>query len=199
MISQDHPFFFVLENIKSAQDITFHLSKYKYVPDSLLDEREVLAVSGREFTVDWVNAQIESLREDQELALHSRVTCNSRTFHIPMIDFSMPRGSSPDWFSRLQYYLPRRVLLNLALFMSGNSFHAYSSVLLSPKEWLEFMARLLLINRRGGDEIVDVRWVGHRLLGGYSSLRWSNNSGQYKAMPAKAALESSGMRRYRRP
>ena len=38
---------------------------------------------------------------------------------------------------------------------------------------------------RDGQEIVDSRWIGHRLIGGYSSLRWTNNTGMYRSEPSK--------------
>lgn len=50
------------------------------------------------------------------------------------------------------------------------------------------MGHLLLINPRNGAEVVDTRWVGHRLIGGFGSLRWSNNSGQYLGLPTRVAF-----------
>lgn len=70
-------------------------------------------------------------------------------------------------------------MLNMAVYGSGRSFHVYSTTLLGPKDWFDFMGRLLLINPRGQKEIVDTCWIGHRLIGGFGSLRWSNNSGMY--------------------
>jgi hypothetical protein len=45
------------------------------------------------------------------------------------------------------------------------------------------MGRLLLLNLPEKPCLVDTRWVGHRLIGGYAALRWSA-----KMHPRKPAL-----------
>ena len=71
---------------------------------------------------------------------------------------------------------------------SGRSFHAYSLRLISPKEWREFMGRLLLLNLPGRSSFIDSRWVGHRLVAGYASLRWTANSEQYTCQLHKFSI-----------
>ena len=184
MITEDHPYFFIEQIASDNKDAKFHLSKYKYTPDSLLDEREVLTVASGEFTQTWVDHQLSLLRNDQELALHSSVTIKNRTYHVPMIDFAFSTEPSPRVLDRIHALLFKSVFLTLNFYETGRSFHAYSTSLMTPSEWLEFMGRLLLVNPKGDrDAIVDTRWVGHRLISGYCSLRWSNNSGQYLRMP----------------
>lgn len=184
MIPEDHPFHFLFSLFRRA-DATFALSKYVYTPDSLMDEREFIRLPGEALTKDWVEAVVASLRPDQELALHSNVRLNGRNWHIPMIDFSLEKMMSEDVFDRMSRYLPKSLMLNMAVYSSGRSFHAYSTTLLGPKEWHDFMGRLLLINPRNAEAIVDTRWVGHRLIGGFGSLRWSNNSEQYLGLPSR--------------
>jgi len=184
MISSNHPYYF-LTKLFSEEDAQFEFSKYVYQADSLFDDREILTVAGAELTPEWIEAEIEALRPDQELALHSRVKIKNRTYHIPMIDFSMDGPIVDQSFDRLRYFLPRKVILSLAIFASGRSYHGYSTAILEPKEWIEFMGRLLLINKRNGPEVVDTRWIGHRLIGGYCSLRWTNNSGLYEGEPRR--------------
>ena len=129
---------------------------------------------------------IYSLDIDQELAFHSLIkTKYGKTFHIPMIDFS---SSSLDIeiYYRLKNFIDYKILSNMVFFKSGNSFHAYSTKLLTHKEWLSFMGSLLLINPPNSSiNIIDNRWIGHRIMSGYASLRWSNNSGIYKTIPHK--------------
>jgi hypothetical protein len=161
----------------------FHLSKYTYKADSLFDERDCLSVHSDTFTENWVAQTITSLSSNQELAIHSNVIIKGRTWHIPMIDFAAEMEISRQTIDRLRQFLPRSVFLNMAFFASGRSFHAYSTALLSPKEWHGFMGRLLLITPARGTELIDSRWVGHRLIGGFCSLRWSNNSGLYRGEP----------------
>jgi len=189
VIEQGHPYEF-LKVLREKPHAIFHLSKYVYKADSLLDERQYLSVSASDFSEEWVNREISSLRPDQELAIHSTITISGRTWHIPMIDFAVDGAIAGEMLDRLRLFLPRAVALNLAIFTSGRSFHAYSTALLSPKEWIGFMGRLLLVNPRDRKEIIDSRWIGHRLIGGFCSLRWSNNSGLYLGAPSRIKLPS---------
>ena len=187
MISENHPFHFV-QSLFQRDDASFSFSKYVYTPDSLFDERELISLCGEELTEDRINREIESLRPDQELAMHSNMRIKGRSFHIPMIDFSTEESFSGEVFDRMSRYLPKKIMLNMAVYASGRSFHAYSTTLLSPKEWFDFIGRLLLVNPCNRPDIVDSRWIGHRLIGGFGSLRWSNNSGQYLGMPSRIAF-----------
>ena len=184
MITENHPFHY-LSTLFRQEDAIFTLSKYAYIPDSLMDERELINVSGDKLTPNWIEATMASLRPGQELAFHSSVRIRDRNWHIPMIDFSIEKGVSQKIFDRMSCYLPKSLMLNMALYSSGRSYHAYSTTLLGRKDWQDFMGRLLLINPRNSKNIVDTRWIGHRLIGGYSSLRWSNNSGQYLTLPSR--------------
>lgn len=184
MIDQNHPFYF-LSSLFRKEEATFEFSKYVYTPDSLLDEREIFPAAGEDITEEWIQSTFLLLRPDQELAIHSKVSIAGRNWHIPMIDFSLEEEMSQEVFDRMSRYLPKSLMLNMAVYSSGRSFHAYSTTLLTPKEWHHLMGRLLLINPRHVNDVVDTRWVGHRLIGGYGSLRWSNNSGQYLGPPTR--------------
>lgn len=188
MINTDHPYFFV-ERLRDKKNIIFQLSKYIYKPDSLFDEREFIDISSEDLTEENIVKLIKSLNSDQELAIHSKVTVNGRTFHIPMIDFSIKGPLTIDTVYRLNQFIKKNICNNMEFYNSGRSLHAYSTTLISPKQWFEFMGRLLLINTKG-KEIIDNRWIGHRLLGGYSSLRWSNNSGLYLCEPHTIKLHT---------
>ncbi len=189
MIDRDHPYFF-LSKIFANEEARFYLSKYVYKEDSLLDHRKIITVSGSQLTAEWVDGLISSLSPDEELALHSRVDINKSSYHIPMIDFATHQLSART-VERLRYFLPKEVVMGLAFFDSGRSYHGYSLSLLSSKKWREFMGRLLLINPREGNAIIDSRWVGHRLIGGYCSLRWSNSTGVYIKVPNNVANVST--------
>ncbi|MGC1520222.1 MAG: hypothetical protein WA803_01670, partial [Steroidobacteraceae bacterium] len=75
-------------------------------------------------------------------------------------------------------------------FDSGRSFHAYGLQLISPGEWREFMAKLLLLNLPEGEHLIDARWVGHRLVAGYGALRWSANSDFYLQVPRATQIRA---------
>lgn len=187
MITELHPFHFI-QQLFLRGEATFSFSKYIYTPDLLFDEREFLSFSGEELTEMRINQEIASLRSDQELALHSNVRIKGKNFHIPMIDFSTEKTVNREMFERMSLYLPKTLMLNMAVYSTGRSFHAYSTTLLTPKGWFDFMGRLLLINPRNQPDIVDSRWIGHRLIGGFGSLRWSNNSGMYLGLPSRISF-----------
>lgn len=184
MITADHPLHFVLPALKS-KDGTCHLSKYVYTPDTLFDQRVYLKVPSREMSASWLAKVLAELRTDEELAFHSTFVFRGRTWHVPMIDFAAEPQVLLNSIDRLRMYLPRPVYQSLALFSSGRSLHGYATTLLSPKEWLEFKGRLLLANTRGMSELTDTRWIGHRLLGGFSALRWSWNTAHYVDAPRR--------------
>ena len=182
-----HPIQFILE-MPSKQDFEFAFSKYRYEPDSLIDERVSFRISGAEVTEAWLESVILGLETGQELALSSTVRHihSKRTLHFPMIDFSIPPSESKTIYDRLVKYLSKEVLMNMYVYNSGRSLHAYSATLLTKPKWIDFMGRLLLVNPQGRCfEVVDTRWVGHRLMGGFASLRWSNSSGLYLSYPQK--------------
>lgn len=184
-VSNRHPFRIVsLLLDRYGPDLEFEFSRYIHTPQQLLDKREVFTKKGTQIVESWLNEIFDSLRDDEELALHSKVRRRDRNYHIPMIDFVCK-----DWSYRLESelanYLPRSVVRELLVFSSGRSFHAYGLTLLEPKEWHELMGRLLLINPPDAVPYVDTRWIGHRLIGGFSSLRWSCNTGAYKKYPER--------------
>jgi hypothetical protein len=102
--------------------------------------------------------------------------------HIPLIDFS---SDNEELVLAESEKLAKEYGTNAYLFNSGRSFHFYMNTFLSVEEWVKFMGRILLMNV--DQEIVDSRWVGHRLLAGYASLRLTANSNQYKKQPTLIA------------
>ena len=184
MIDENHPYFFISKQ-KRFLDSKLNFSKYIYRPDSLIDERKHFSIKGNRLSLDAINEAIRSLEPYEELAMHSTVVINKRTYHIPMIDFALKEELDSKSIQRLQIFIGKPILQNMSFFRSGRSFHAYAHKLLEPKEWIKFMGGLLLVNKANEPDIIDTRWVGHRLVGGYSSLRWSCNTPHYKSMPSK--------------
>ena len=185
MITRDHPFYLIKELIKDSS--TYTLSRYIYLPDSVSDEREFFYVKGSDFNQKMISDSLSNLNQDQELAFHSIVKDQyGKIRHIPMIDFTVKSEIDRDTYFRLKYILDKKIFNSLVFYSSGRSFHAYSTTLISNSEWKNFMGKLLLVNPSNSENsIIDTRWVGHRLLSGYSTLRWSNNSGKYLNLPQK--------------
>lgn len=181
-----HPINFLIEILERyGDDLTVSFSKYHYRPASLIDERVTMEVLGRDVSWDWLRSILSELSDGWELALNSRVRDRrNRILHIGMIDFA--EGTNIDSIrDRCILVFGSNVWSSMCLFDSGRSFHGYVGVLLRPKNWIEFLGKCLLMNEGGKSQVVDSRWVGHRLLGGYCALRWSANSSYHGAMPVR--------------
>lgn len=179
----------IVELLQRAASVNSRLSfsRYLYRPQSPFDERETFTVPLSEVDSEWLLSEISALKAGWELALNSIVESErSRRFHIPMIDFAKTYIDTDD------LVLMRRILgaslaNDLAFFDSGRSFHAYGTRLVEPAEWRRFMGSLLLLNLPQSEPLVDSRWVGHRLVSGYSALRWSSNTQTYLQIPRRVS------------
>lgn len=188
---ESHPISVVYDLVNRYGDgFVLSFSRYLYRPQSPLDEREVFNVGVSEVGQSWLEDQIGQLHDGWELALNSEVIdSRNRRFHIPMIDFA---GRETSFFFTKYFRAIVGVGFNdsMLVFDSGRSFHAYSPTLISNKAWVRFMGGLLLLTLPGQTQIVDDRWVGHRLRGGYSALRWSCRSGNYLKIPEFVSLSN---------
>lgn len=183
-----HPIRFLIEVIHDhGEDLKFSFSKYFYRPGSIFDQRTTVTVSGLEINDEWLSCQLESLEDGWELALNSKVIdSRNRTHHLGMIDFAS--GIDLERVrNQVKRLLGEEMLLRMSCYESGRSFHGYFNCLLRPGEWQEFLGRLLLMNEVEQRQIVDARWVGHRLMGGYCALRWSKNTSWYQSYPTKVS------------
>jgi hypothetical protein len=157
-----------------------HFSRYTYEPQSLTDRRVLMSAPLSSITPNWLAEQLRLLGSQEELAIHSKLTKGDRVIHIPMVDFAVPTGSAGDVAPSIERHLG----VSLQLFHSGRSFHGYGRQPVPNDEWVRLMGLMLLENLPGRAPVVDARWIGHRLVAGYSSLRWSRNTDRYLAWPA---------------
>lgn len=178
-----HPFFHVFEVSIDWGEVDFEFSVYEYKPQSILDNRTTITVNSNYFDSDWLDSTLASLEGNDELAFNSRIRRGGRYRHLPLIDLNCSVEELDLAKRALRKVLPNRDFVNLVFYDSGRSIHAYGVHLLGQNEWIRFMGRLLLANFPGEIDAVDTRWIGHRLLGGYSSLRWSSNSSHYIKRP----------------
>lgn len=177
-----HPISLIQPWLQSAdEDWLATLSRYQYFPQQIEDRREIITVKLGVLTPNWLNDQLCSLPEGCELALHSVLRQGRRELHIPMVDFSAA-SIEPELVVDWAY---RYLGITLKLFDSGRSFHGYGTELITRSKWIKLMGLLLLSNMPKEPPLVDARWVGHRLLAGYSALRWSYNSSNYLRIPTK--------------
>ncbi|MBI4995967.1 MAG: hypothetical protein HZC22_03530 [Rhodocyclales bacterium] len=150
------------------------------------DERLRFTVSIDQVTPAWLTHQLLALEPAQELALESKVRVNGAVRHIPMLDF---RGMTKGQLTAIMEVFPSEYAEGLHVYFSGRSYHAYFATLLTPAQWIRFMGSALLCNTPSDPSVVDQRWVGHRLISGYSALRWSRNSPHYRSYPQRIQPE----------
>lgn len=182
---KSHPIGFLKEALPKSKQIILEFSRYRYKPQSLFDDRSIFSLNYIELTDDWLSKTFDSLLPDEELAIHSAIKVDGKRYHIPMIDFCCTPKQLEEAKRIVSKLLPNNISSTLNFYDSGRSMHAYAASLLSPKEWIKFNGRLLLCNLPNKEPIVDSRWIGHRIIAGYSSLRISCNTPTYKKMPVK--------------
>lgn len=184
-LSKRHPFYWVKNVLDKnlLMNYSIELSIYKYIRQSFLDERNIKRIESDNFTDEKILMLLNNLDDKEELAINSRVRDNKsgQTMHIPMIDFSIKDKNKNKISSLVK--LSEYSKINFLIYSTGRSFHAYGDKLLTDRGWLHFMGTLLLLNQPGDVMLIDNRWVGHRIIGEYSSLRWSNNTGYYRKSP----------------
>ena len=102
---------------------------------------------------------------DDSIAVCSKVRLASGVeAHIPMLDFRCPvSDSNSGAILRMLKYLGEGTGLLVA---SGRSYHYYGVALYDEGQWLEFMAKALLLR-----PITDDRFIAHRLIDGQCRLR----------------------------
>lgn len=161
-----------------------YFSYYEYLPQSLTDTRNIFSLSVNDFlNQKFIESTINNTPPGQELAFHSRVDLSSGAqMHMPMIDMST--GSAAQ-LAKLRPFLGEDIFQKFTWYKSGRSYHGYGSMLVTRDEWIVQMGKLLLANHSGMPPTVDPRWVGHRLIGGYSALRWTKNTAHYIDIPKK--------------
>lgn len=188
MLSQ-HPIRVVWDLVDSADgELTFMFSRYFHRPQSVLDEREVFVVRGEDVTEAWLQESINGLKDGWELAIGSRVLdSRGRLWQMPMIDLAADVIDLRE-FELLSRLIPASLWRTAALFHSGRSYHLYFRKLIKKGEWPAFMGRLLLANLPERKPITDTRWIGHRLIAGYGSLRWSANSQYHSKLPSRIEM-----------
>ncbi|MDP9710320.1 UNVERIFIED_ORG: hypothetical protein J2X80_002399 [Pseudomonas fluorescens] len=185
MFFDSHPYWSIRDIVeKNCGVVALCFSYYTYVPQSLTDVREIFSISRSQFLDErFMFKVIVDTPDGQELALHSTVTMeNGEILHFPMIDMST--GSTAH-LEKVRPILGDELFFDFDWYKSGRSYHGYGKFLMNQEEWTVQMGKLLLVNKIGVPPTVDPRWVGHRLIAGYSALRWTRNTSHYVGLPHK--------------
>jgi hypothetical protein len=186
MITNNHPVKLVRECIvKDGQGITLEFSKYIDRGHQRKSTRNIFHIEAKDLNEGWLETQLASLTEGQELALHSSVKFRNITYHIPMVDFI--NSDSINEVGPGIKHIKEWLSADISYFYTGQSLHGYFCCLINQNTWYKYLGALLLCNPRPGTgkDIIDTRWVGHSLEHGFSALRWSHNTKKYKSLPVK--------------
>ena len=177
-----------IDNNSILENSHFHYSMVEYDYKTKTYNRKNFAITGKTLSIEWLTRIINELPSNWELSFHSVIQLpDESVMHIPMIDFNIENLSAMSLeIIRERFYHQKElikfesVVEQMIIYESGRSYHGYSSILLEPAEWVRFMTSMILLNfikeLNANSLIVDERWIAHRLLEGYGSLRWSANS-----------------------
>lgn len=185
MIAETHPYWHVRALVKQRVDVVaVPVSYYTYRPQTVFDTRTTWTIPATDFVnADCVESMMDATPEGQEMAIHSDLQiAGGERLHMVMVDMST---ASKAHLAKLRTFLGDNFFQQISWYSSGRSFHGYGDALLSEAEWVNFMGLLLLANQPRLEPTVDPRWIGHRLLAGYASLRWTRNTSHYLSTPTR--------------
>jgi hypothetical protein len=183
VIPDSHPYWHLRAIIeRSAEVAAVPFSYYEYNPQTVADKRSGFLMPVEQFLDGAaVFRAMEGAGEGRELAVHSDLLMrDGRRLHLIMVDMST---SARAHLEKLRTFLGDNVFQRIAWYASGRSFHGYGESFLERDDWVKFMGLLLLANQPRLEPTVDPRWIGHRLLAGYASLRWTCNTSYYLKLP----------------
>lgn len=173
-MNRPHPIDFIESVLAQEKRIgEVQLSVYRYHPQSLLDDCITYRVAVEQLRATY-DRLAEKLDGQEDIAFDSLVKLRGKAGikkHFALLDFQTTDTERVEQVSEL--LVAERRPPRAALVHSGRSYHLYMGELLSYAGWVTFMGRILLLNARDGPPTVDARWVGHRLMAGYSALRWT--------------------------
>ncbi len=115
--------------------------------------------------------------EDKGIAITSIISHNTEQKYLFLLDCSLEVNShnEEDLIRTIKNSVANMpALRNAMLLRTKNSYHVVSFIPLSKSEWLSHMAQSILLVNSRGENIADIRYVGHSLERGYGSLRISD-------------------------
>jgi hypothetical protein len=183
VIPNTHPYWHLRAIVERSVEVAaVPFSYYAYTPQTVEDKRSSFIMSVEQFLDGAeVYRAMACAGKGQELAMHSNLLMrDGRRLHLVMVDMST---SARAHLEKLRGFLGDNFFQKISWYSSGRSFHGYGESLLERDEWVQFMGLLLLANQPHLEPTVDPRWIGHRLLAGYASLRWTCNTSHYLTLP----------------
>ncbi|MFS4460714.1 hypothetical protein [Bdellovibrio sp. HCB2-146] len=164
------------------QSAEFEYGIYGYTPKSVIDSRIIVKSNCASVIPFLEQMSLDAFAVNKDVAIHSKIYFKDQLLgHIPMIDLN---GAVEDTDLRnIKEIFKDFNVSGGSLFSSGRSYHIYGHNLIEANRFTEYLGRLLLLNDTEKN-VIDIRWIGHRLIAGYCSLRLTKNSPYYLAQPA---------------
>lgn len=151
------------KKIPPSQDMTAHRLQHD------IQHREWHRLQWDDAALDKLIECIDKLPEDRALAVTSRVTLHDhRKRHIPMVDFRCE--PTQIYLQKITEWMSEIDDAGGVVLRTTNSYHYYGISLLTDRQWVKFLGHCLLLVPD-----VDVRYLGHRLMEGWGSLRISRD------------------------
>lgn len=169
---------------KGWKDGTLKHFKDEKAPGQRRDPKDAVEHSppGGIFTLNYqsiigpeLHEILDNRAKNSAIEVISKTFRHMETLHIPMLDIELTPSSE-----NLSYLISCLAALGETsgvILLSGASYHYYGYNLLTDNSWSKFMYKSLLL-----DEVVDTRWVGHRLIDGHANLRITSK-GEYNFVP----------------
>jgi len=144
-------------------------SLYRMVFHQPPGAEDMLCLKREEITLQNLSRVVKKLAGEKVIAITSdlKLFDTDERFHIPMMDFDCE--ISCENLEKIQTFLKISDKKGVIL-QSGRSYHYYGIELIPEREWLMFLGRCLLFM-----DYTDSRYIGHRIIDGYGSLRISEN------------------------
>lgn len=128
------------------------------------DKEEIVFMKREDFSEEAMYSIISRIDSRFCLCLDSNVKTAKGQYHIPMADFRryVSLKLIREIFERLE--IPG------IIFKSGRSYHFWGTKIVSETDFRIFLGKMLITT-----PLVDERYIGHRMIDGYCSLRISCN------------------------
>lgn len=125
--------------------------------------RQSTELERKDISLEAIGKLLSDLSPGEHLGLDSKVEMdNGEFYHIPMVDFRQNVSLKT---------IHEIIDVPGLIFKSGRSFHFWGAdVIPEHPEWQIFLGRMLL-----AVPLVDERYIGHRMIDGFSTLRLSSN------------------------
>ena len=166
---------------KETQISEVYFREYQYpaalpgTPPALRDK--LFSLKRREFLkIGDLETRMEELAKNRNIGIESLVRSGRHKFHIPMMDFSLPKNTnSIRLLKKVFGGLISKRFPKGVFFETDNSYHYVGKNLISVHEFIEFLHWSLIATYRKGrklhENIVDVPFVGYSLIKRSACLR----------------------------